>query len=356
MTDLSEFLIPISENNRCGEYLKYDYIYDQIKELRREDDPRLSQGVWKTDPKKANWLEVERICSHLLKEKTKDLQIAVWLLEAWTTMHKFSGFNRGILLLLALCEKFWDDIHPQINPENNSFVSRLSPFYFFSEKIQEKIVLIPLVESTDGLSEYYHLSDWMTAQHNLQTKNAKGLSFKQLQKSVLSTSSEFLQTLKIEAELSMENLKSLDDFVTRKCENDAPSFKGVFDYLEAIKRITLKNLRDKHSQMQKNLKIVPVKQDNQDNVEVIDENPQPEKISPPKITVEQAYATLAEIAIFLEKEQPQSPASTLIKIANVIGKKNFPELLEINMKSGASIMTTISELYRVINTEDKPTT
>ena len=352
MIDLGKFLLPISENNRCGEYLKYDNVYDQIKELRREDDPRLSQGVWKTKPKKANWSEVEHICTGLLHEKTKDLQIAMWLLESWIVTKKLDGFNRGILLLLALCEQFWDDIHPLINLENHNFVNRLSPFYFLAEKIQERIVLIPLTMSTDGLSGSYSLSDWRTAQHNLQTKNTKGLSFKQLKKSIPTTSLEFLQALETEINYSVENLKKLDNFIGEKYGGDAPSFRNVFDCLGEIGHITSKNLQEKYSQMQEKPEIRCVKQD---NIEIIDNSiPAPENnATPPKATIEQAYATLKEIALFLEKEQPQSPASTLIKIAAAIGKKNFQELLEINTKNNASIAATISELYCMINTIEK---
>ena len=52
--DIESLLIPISTESNCGEYLCYDHVYDELKELRREDDIRLSQGVWQTDPKRAN--------------------------------------------------------------------------------------------------------------------------------------------------------------------------------------------------------------------------------------------------------------------------------------------------------------
>ena len=80
MIDISDLLIPIEKNNEkginsvCGRYLKYDNIYDQIKEFRREDDSRLSQGIWQTESKKASWNDVIKTCAHALKTETKDLQ------------------------------------------------------------------------------------------------------------------------------------------------------------------------------------------------------------------------------------------------------------------------------------------
>ena len=43
--NIADFLNPISDAEPCGKYLCYDHVYDQIKELRREDDPQLSQGI-----------------------------------------------------------------------------------------------------------------------------------------------------------------------------------------------------------------------------------------------------------------------------------------------------------------------
>ncbi|MDR1982983.1 MAG: type VI secretion system protein TssA [Holosporaceae bacterium] len=342
MINIDEFLAPISENNKCGEDLKYDFVYDQIKEFRREDDSRLSQGIWQTEPKKADWQEVCRICSNMLKTKTKDLQIAMWLLESLTVVEKFRGLNQGILLVLALCENFWDEIYPAIDKENSNFTARLSPFYFFAEKIQEKIVLIPIVESMDSISENYTLSDWMTARHNLRIKNSSGLSLKQLKKSVLATSTGFFETLAADVELSIENLKKLDSFIVEKCKDESPSFREIFSCLEDIKRITLKNIVDNRSQMSERSAV-----NIQDSIEK-DLNSKPENLQRSEVTLEQAYAAMQEIADFLEKEQPQSPVSTLIKIAAEIGRKNFQELLEINMKSGASVINTISELHRIL--------
>ncbi|MDR2157847.1 MAG: type VI secretion system protein TssA [Holosporaceae bacterium] len=346
MINIDEFLTPISKNRICGEDLKYEYIYDQIKEFRREDDPRLSQGVWLTEPKKANWKEVRRICSHLLKTKTKDLQIAMWFLESMIALEGFQGLNQGLILILALCEKFWDDIYPSIDWENQNFMSRLSPFYFLAEKIQEKIVLIPIMESTDGLVESYSLSDWMTARHNLQIKNNKGLSLKQLKKNILSTPIEFFKNLETEVKLSAENLKKLNEFVGEKCSNDAPSFRGIFDCLSDVERIISHNLSEKKSQMEKNSSDPQIKQDD-DKTTTENSASRSKEIPQSKPSLEQVYNNLNEIAVFLEKEQPQSPASTLIKIAVEIGKKSFQELLEINIKSGL-IVNTISELYRML--------
>jgi type VI secretion system protein ImpA len=348
MINIDEFLLPISEENKCGENLKYDYVYDQIKEFRREDDPRLPQGIWQIEPKKANWSEVYRLCSDILKTRTKDLQIAMWLMESLIATEKLNGFNQGILLVLALCENFWDEIYPTIDLKNGNLAPRLSPFYFFSEKIQEKIALIPIVESMDGLSGSHTLSDWMMARRNLRTKNSQELSLKQLKKSVTATSLEFFKTLTEDVESSETNLRRLNDFLLEKCKNESPSFRKIFDYLEDIKRLTKQNITEKLSQIsdrsEKNLQ-TDGEEDSNPTLEKKEPTPQKSKAS-----LEQAYVAMEEIAAFLELEQPQSPVSTLIKIAAAIGRKNFQELLEISMQNGNSAINTIYELHRTLVT------
>jgi predicted component of type VI protein secretion system len=151
---------------------------------------------------------------------------------------------------------------------------------------------------------------------------------------------------------SIGSLKKLDDFIVEKCGNDnSPSFRGVIDCLEDIKRTTAKNIEDKEKQAAQKPREQPKLQpETLENLENGQESSPPEKNDPQEPTLDHAYAALAEIAAFLEKQQPQSPASTLVRIAASLGKKNFRELLEVNMKSGTSVINTISELYRVLIT------
>ena len=360
--DINDFLQPIPSNEseknigECGKYLKYDYVYDQIKELRREDDPRLSQGVWLIEPKKAAWNDVEKVCEFTLKNKTKDLQIAVWWLEAETAMYGFSGLNQGIMLLHALCEKYWDNIWPAID-SNGDITARMAPFYFFAEKISDKILMIPLTYPQDGISEVFSLSDWVTARHNLRVKNSSGITLKDFQKSIATTPIDFLAEIDNGVNNVMENLKKLEGFLNEHCEKDAPSFRVICEHVNDIKQVNTKNLVERKKQVDEEvskrkaqLAAELAAENNADEEETIQEEVNDNNATP---TIEQAYNALDEIAAFLEKEQPQSPSSALIKIASAIGKKTFRELLEVNTQNGATLMGTISELYRILKKDSK---
>jgi hypothetical protein len=106
MNKLLDFLNPI---NGIDEYLFFDPIYDQIQHARKSDDATLSQGVWSKDLKKSEWENVEELCKLTLKEKSKDLQVAFWLWEAWSHLYE-DGFSDGVCLLALLLKNF--DLHP----------------------------------------------------------------------------------------------------------------------------------------------------------------------------------------------------------------------------------------------------
>jgi type VI secretion system protein ImpA len=268
-------------------------------------------------------------------------------------MEGFQGFNRGMSLLSALCEKFWDDIYPLVDWENRNFIPRLAQFYFLAEKIPERIVLIPLLKPTDT-SDSHGLSDWMEARRNFQIKNSKGLSLGQIKKSIPATPVEYVESLAAELRVSTENLKKLDEFIVERCGDEAPSFRLLLDYLTDAERITEKNLRIKQTQMAESAAKAQAAADRNADPPPDDDDSEPAQQSSKEPTVEEAYNLLRNIGVFLEKKQPQSPAAILIKIASAIGKKNFQELLDINVKGGAPVMSTISDLYRVLITDRPP--
>jgi type VI secretion system protein ImpA len=106
-------LAPVAGPSPCGEDMSFSVEFDQITEMRREDDPTLNQGEWVTTLKTADWPGVTRACTELLTQRTKDLRLAMWLTEAWAMTRQYEGLAQGLSLCTQLCERFWTDLHPQ---------------------------------------------------------------------------------------------------------------------------------------------------------------------------------------------------------------------------------------------------
>src|SRR5882757_9351993 len=99
-----ELLNPIDGANPSGVNLRYDPIFDKIKEARREED-QPPPGMTERDRKVAENPLVIKLVTDLLTKKTKDLQLAAWLTEALLKQKGFGGLKDGLALCFGLVDK-----------------------------------------------------------------------------------------------------------------------------------------------------------------------------------------------------------------------------------------------------------
>src|SRR5256885_3370649 len=102
--DLEAILRPISADAPAGESLQFSDVLDRIREAQREDDATMNRGVWTFGLKRADWVEVERLCVEALKTKAKDVQVAAMLVEAWVQRNGFAGLREGFGMLSGLVD------------------------------------------------------------------------------------------------------------------------------------------------------------------------------------------------------------------------------------------------------------
>jgi hypothetical protein len=115
MFTAEELLLPISPANPAGTDMAFSPDMDAIAQARKFDDPSLAQGEWVTELKEADWGFVLDRCARLLRDKTKDLRVAVWLVEAAAKRHQLRGLGEGFRLLTGLCEQYWDQgLYPEL--------------------------------------------------------------------------------------------------------------------------------------------------------------------------------------------------------------------------------------------------
>jgi type VI secretion system protein ImpA len=123
---IDELLEPIAEGAPCGEDLSFSAEFDEIVELRREDDASLPLGDWKEkgkDPKVADWPALCALCEGLLRKRSKDLRLAGWLADGWYQRRGLAGLADGLVLCTRLAEQHWDHLHPQ--PEDGDQEQRV---------------------------------------------------------------------------------------------------------------------------------------------------------------------------------------------------------------------------------------
>ncbi len=147
MTDLAfavrveDFLLPVAGADPAGPPLRYDGTYDAVRDARRADDPGLPQGIWTRDLKRADWEGAAALCEAALRERSKDLQLCAWLLEAWLHLHGFAGAAAGLGVMHAVAERFWDGVHPR---DDDACEARALVVEWLDGVVADALALVPV--------------------------------------------------------------------------------------------------------------------------------------------------------------------------------------------------------------------
>src|SRR5579864_338546 len=139
-----DLLNPISGDNPSGASLRYDPLYDKIKEARREDDDA-NQGEWARERKVADWKLVIKLAGDALANKSKDLQLAAWLTEAALRNEGFTGLLGGLKILQGLVENFWDTLYPEM--EDGDAEMRAGPLDWVGSRLDQAVHQAPITRS-----------------------------------------------------------------------------------------------------------------------------------------------------------------------------------------------------------------
>jgi type VI secretion system protein ImpA len=137
-------LEPIPGNAPSGENLYYSPLYDKIREARREEE-EIPQGEWRREVKRADFALVVKLATEALTGKTKDLQLAAWLTEAWLRQQGPAGLADGLDLLRGLLENFWDTLYPEL--EDGDAEMRATPLEWLGSRLGDAVRHVPLTRN-----------------------------------------------------------------------------------------------------------------------------------------------------------------------------------------------------------------
>lgn len=328
--DLERLLRPVAPDGPAGESLRYDGTYDRIRDARREDDSRLSQGIYKSDPKRADWAEVEAVALEALETRSKDLQVAAWLLEAWLRLYGFAGVREGMRLMAGLCEGFWEDLHPQI--EGDDLAARVSPVEWVNEKLSLQLKQIPVTAPLSGDVPAYSYADWESAcqLENLahrdpkaaQAAEARGqVTAAKFHSSGMLTERHFYVELFADASAALDACAAFQSLLDERCGHAAPSLHRFKEALLSIQRLAADILQARPGgDYELEAGETPYVYG--------DEEPESLWSGAPIRSRDEAYRRLAEAAEYLLRTEPHSPTPYLVKRAVEWGSMSLQEVLQ----------------------------
>jgi len=116
--DLDQLLAEASESPPCGPDLEYDPAFLELEQASK-GKPEQQYGDTLVPAEEPAWPQVCKLSLDLLG-RTKDLRVAALLLQGLVTTEGFAGLKPGADLINGLIEKYWDQVHPQLDPDDDN--------------------------------------------------------------------------------------------------------------------------------------------------------------------------------------------------------------------------------------------
>lgn len=336
-----DLLNPIPGDNPSGVNLRYERIYDQIKEARTEDDESLPTGAWQRQPKKADFQLVIKLAGEALATKSKDLQLAAWLSEAHVKREGLALIQPCFQLIQDLQNQFWETLHPEI--EDGDAGMRAMSIEWTANRLGMLVREAPITKS--GLNYYqYKESRAIGYEADAESSDSKRESRKQaiedgkvtgedFDAAFAATSKAFYVGLHDAIAAANETLYASQQFCEEKYGDDGPGFGKLRTALEEVGQVIDSLLNEKRK-----LEPDPVEEEVAvEEEQPIEAEPEPEaveqivEVAAPKVKKSKALSAEPEswddaisriqaCAQFLHKERPSSPVAYLLQAAVRMGE------------------------------------
>jgi type VI secretion system protein ImpA len=228
--------------------------WDRIKEARRFDDG-LETGRWqKRDRKTADWTTVQQLTTDMLRDRTKDLQLSMWLTEANIKLYGFAGLRDGFRVSRELMARYWDDgLFPSMEdgPDDRS-----GPFEWLNSKLVDSIRAIPITNRAETGRDYsfIDLADARRTGSEKSFRKAEGefdpikkraydealaeghISLEMFERAVADTESAAYEELAADFQQAWEEFKALEKTVDEKFGLVAPNLAACRNALDEMKQ------------------------------------------------------------------------------------------------------------------------
>jgi type VI secretion system protein ImpA len=240
-----DILNPIEGPSPAGPNLRYDPVYDRIKDARTETDVPVIEGdPWQGERKTADWGLVVKLCSEVLATRSKDLQVAAWLTEGLLQKDGFGGLRQGLVLLRELQEQFWEGLHPEIEDGDQDF--RVGPLEWVGGYLDTPVRLSPLTRSGLALLKYqesravgYEDDPDEDKRDGRRKAVSEGkITAEEWDEAFNATPKEWYRTAVKELDGCLEAAAALEAFTDERYDPEIrPSFKKLRDALGEVRRV-----------------------------------------------------------------------------------------------------------------------
>jgi type VI secretion system protein ImpA len=261
-----DLLDPITAEQPAGTDLRWTPEWDRIKEARRADD-NLDSGQWaKKERKVSDWPLVQELVTAALRDRSKDLQLALWLTESNIKLHGFPGLRDGLRVTRELMARYWDKgLYPTLEdgPED-----RAGPFEWLNNKLVDSITDIHITARADGGSDYSFLDlkdarlvgsekSWKDVEGAVDEKKKKvyeqalaggHISMEMFDRAIKETRRASYEELNADFQQTYDEFKALEKLMDEKFGDAAPNLSDCRTVLTELKAAISDNLEKKRKE------------------------------------------------------------------------------------------------------------
>jgi len=252
MIDYNQITKPLNSDHKGGVDLRVDNNllehYLNLKSLRsslrREERKRIEvDGILVTNNN--GWQEIISLATNILVNHSKDIEVAIWLLEGLTRVEGIQGLKIGLDILYYFLKEYeLGELNPKINneDEDSGIDNILLPIVMLSGKYEVGTIIAPiyfccLIQTLDGNS----YNGW-ELKKILQGNNPNQLNQEITKENLLEseTIQTILSTINLEnflqlqdtLEQGVESFKKLNALLTEKFERNAPNLDNLNNVLK----------------------------------------------------------------------------------------------------------------------------
>ena len=153
-TDL--LLAPVTNENAVGKSLRYEDVYENIKEIRRTCGSVLDNGGGTANSLESAASQLCEECQNALSLQSKDFLVAVWWVEGLFLRNGILGLLTGIKVLKCFTEKYWSTAFPLLS-ENDQMQARVQIFDWFDKTVSKEALLSPILVRPSAMKKVFNL-------------------------------------------------------------------------------------------------------------------------------------------------------------------------------------------------------
>ena len=328
-SDIQSLLSEVSAEAPCGEDLSYDASFLALEDmLRTKAGGGIVAGV-EEEAEEPNWREVREKSSELLK-RSKDLRISMYLTISLLKLEGIHGLRDGLSLLRGLLERFWDNLYPQLDPDDNddpleriNILESLSPTSVSAQdpvKFKQRLAEVPLCNSVQ--MGKFSLRDIQIAKEEITVSDderAKAPDMSVIDAAFQDTATDELLATSQATQEAIEHIAAIMSvFSERASEGQTPDVSGFRGVLGKI-----------HKRVQEYLA-------KRGHGEAVDEGAAAtggvkEKggilLSGDIQSAQEALLAIDKVCQYFDRHEPSSPVPLLLRRAQRLVSKSFLELI-----------------------------